>query len=47
MTLTEIQYKWEMGVLSIEDMRSLVDHKKITKEDFFEITRTYYKEEVL
>lgn len=47
MTLTEITYYWEIGVFDIKKMRSLVDHKELTEEDFFEITRTYYKEEVL
>ena len=42
MTYTEIQYKYEMGVLSVDDMCDLVASRVLTKEEFFEITRLNY-----
>ena len=37
-----ITYKWDEGIYSIQDMLILVKYKKITPEQFFEITRYNY-----
>lgn len=41
-SLILIYHKWHQGVYSLEDMINLVDSGKITKEDFFDITRYNY-----
>lgn len=38
-----INYKWNNGVYSLKDLIILVEYKKITQEQFFEITRINYK----
>lgn len=38
-----LRHKWQHRVLEIEDMLQLVDSGKITKEDFFDITRYSYQ----
>lgn len=37
-----ITYKWEEGIYSLDDMLILVEYKKITPQQFFEITRFNY-----
>lgn len=37
-----ITYKWQQGVYSLSDMVILVKYNKISKEQFFEITRFNY-----
>lgn len=41
-SLTLIKHKWELGVYELADMMNLVVENKITKQDFFEITRYNY-----
>ena len=41
-SLTLIKHKWELGVYELVDMMNLVMENKITKQDFFEITRYNY-----
>lgn len=38
-----LRHKWQHRVLEIEDMLQLVNSGKITKEDFFDITRCSYQ----
>lgn len=38
-----INYKWNNGVYSLKDLIILVEYKKITQKQFFEITRINYK----
>lgn len=38
-----LRHKWQHRVVEIEDMLQLVDNGKITKEDFFDITRCSYQ----
>ena len=37
-----ITYKWEGGVYSLEDMVILTKYKRLTPQQFFEITRFDY-----
>lgn len=37
-----IKYKYQIGVYDIQKMKDLVSSKALSKEEFFEITRTYY-----
>ena len=39
---TLVTYKWDQGVYSLEDMLILVKYKKLTPDQFFEITRYNY-----
>lgn len=41
-SLTLIKHKWELGVYELADMMNFVLENKITKQDFFEITRYNY-----
>ena len=41
-SLTLIKHKWELGIYELVDMMNLVIENKITKQDFFEITRYNY-----
>lgn len=41
-SLTLIKNKWELGIYELVDMMNLVLENKITKQDFFEITRYNY-----
>ena len=42
MSLEQIKYKWENGVLSKEQMCELLEQNIIQRSDFFQITRLYY-----
>lgn len=37
-----IKYKWQHGIYKIKDMIEFVNHKTLTKQQFFEITRYSY-----
>lgn len=37
-----ITYKWNEGIYSLEDLKILVKYKKLSQEQFFEITRIKY-----
>ena len=37
-----ITYKWNEGIYSLEDLVILVKYKKLTEDQFFEITRFNY-----
>ena len=41
-----IRYKWETGVYGLKEMNQLVEQNVITKEQFFDITRYHYNEEL-
>ena len=36
------KYKWDNGIYKIEDVIKAVEEKKITKQDFLQITRYNY-----
>ena len=37
-----IEYKWNSGVYQLKDMIKLVEDQKLTKQEFFDITRYNY-----
>lgn len=37
-----IEYKWNHGIYELKDMIELVKNQKITKQEFFDITRYNY-----
>lgn len=37
-----ITYKWHEGVYSLEDLLILVKYKKLTPDEFFDLTRFNY-----
>lgn len=37
-----IEYKWNSGVYQLKDMIRLVENQKLTKQEFFDITRYNY-----
>lgn len=41
-SFTLIQEKWNLGVYGLIDMMNLVKKEKISKEEFFDITRYNY-----
>lgn len=43
LSLALIQYLWDNGVYTEEDMKYLVDNFVISKQEFFQITRKVYK----
>ena len=42
-SLEMMEYKWQQGIYNLQYMMKLVEDKKITKEDFFSITRFSYQ----
>ena len=38
-----ITYKWHEGVYSLEDLLILVKYKKLTPDEFFDLTRLNYE----
>ncbi len=42
MTYTLLQYMYEHGIYTLEDLMQYVDNGNITKEQFHSITRMYY-----
>ena len=37
-----IEYKWNQGIYELKDMIELVKDQKLTKQEFFDITRYNY-----
>lgn len=37
-----IEYKWNHGVYELKDMIELVKNQRLTKQEFFDITRYNY-----
>lgn len=37
-----IEYKWNSGVYQLKDMIKLVEDQRLTKQEFFDITRYNY-----
>ena len=41
-SLSLIEYKWQQGVYTLQQMMRMVENHIITKDQFFELTRFYY-----
>jgi len=43
MNIEILKYQYKMGAYSLQDLMNMVENREISEQDFFEITRKYYK----